>query len=131
MYFDHVIGDLTVTVDVDRVQKNEEQIETRQLRILKSNVFHGSLKRVVTTVDRIGGSQDRAPSVKTSVDSGLGNGDSTLFHDLVNGGPVHVCHFVKFVNADDAAIGEDHGAGLQPPLASLLISGDGSRQTHT
>ena len=53
-----------------------------------------------------------------------------LLHDLVDGRPIDVAHLVELVDADDAPVGEHHGARLQPPLARLLVRGHGRRQAH-
>ncbi len=53
----------------------------------------------------------------------------SLFHDFVDGRAVDVGHFVELVDAHDAAIGQHHGAGLEPPLARLGIGRHRRRQT--
>ena len=55
----------------------------------------------------------------------------SLFHNLVDGGTIDVGHFVEFINADNSAVGKDHGTGLQATLARLGVSGDGSCKTDT
>uniref|UniRef100_A0A1I8JQK3 RING-type domain-containing protein n=1 Tax=Macrostomum lignano TaxID=282301 RepID=A0A1I8JQK3_9PLAT len=47
--------------------------------------------------------------------------DAALLHDLVNRGPIDVGHFVELVDADDAPVGQNHGAGFQLPLAALRV----------
>ena len=60
----------------------------------------------------------------------LGNGDPALFHDFVDGRPIHVGHFVELVNADNATVCQDHCAGLETSLAGLLVGGDSGSETH-
>lgn len=67
-------------------------------------------------VDRVGGRQHGAAGVEASVDAGFGDGDAALLHHLVDGGAVHVGHFVKLVDAHDAAVSQHHGTGLQSTL---------------
>lgn len=59
----------------------------------------------------------------------LGDGDSLLFHDFVDGHAVEVAHLVKLVDADDATVGQHHGTGLEPLLARVLVCGHRRRQT--
>ncbi len=47
----------------------------------------------------------------------LGDGDSLLLHNLVQGDTIKVAHFIKLINADNAAISKHHGSGLQTALA--------------
>lgn len=77
-----------------------------------------ALLAVVSAVERIGSCQNRSPSVQGGSDARLGNGDSLLFHDLVNSGPVILTHLVEFINAAHAHIGQHQGSGLQEHLFS-------------
>jgi hypothetical protein len=53
----------------------------------------------------------------------LGNVHRLLLHGLVDRGAVHLLDAVELVNAAEAAVGQDEGAGLQRPLAALLKTG--------
>lgn len=68
-------------------------------------------------VDRVGSSQHGAAGIEASVDAGLGDGDAALLHHLVNGGAVHIRHFVELVDAHHAPVTQNHGSRLQPALA--------------
>jgi len=46
------------------------------------------------------------------MDARLGNGHSALFHHLVDGCAIDIAHLVELIDADDAAIGQDHGTRL-------------------
>lgn len=80
--------------------------------------FHPTLPGRVAhpAVNRVGGRQHGAAGVEAGVDAGLGDGDAALLHHLVDGGAVHVRHFVELVDAHHAAVGQHHGAGLQSTL---------------
>jgi hypothetical protein len=45
------------------------------IKHLQANVFHGCLVLIIATVHRIGGSQDRAPSVQSSMNTCLCDGN--------------------------------------------------------
>ena len=125
-----MITDQAIRLQIHRVQKNEHQIKTRQQGILHPNVLHRGLEGVIPPINGVGGGQDGAAGVEPGVDTGFGDGDTALFHDLVDGRPVHVRHLVELVDTDDPAVGQDHGAGLQSAFTRVLICRDGGRQTH-
>ena len=62
---------------------------------------------------RIGSGEHAAASVQLGVDAGLGDGDATLLHHLVDGRAVNVGHLVKLINADDSAVSQHHGSRLK------------------
>ena len=65
------------------------------------------------------------------MDTSFRDCDRLLFHDLVDCHSVNIGHLVKFIYANDTAIRKNHCSGLEPSLASIAISGNGSCQTDT
>jgi hypothetical protein len=51
------------------------------------------------------------------MDTGFGDSDRLLLHDLVDGDTVDVRHLVEFVDADDPSVGEDHRSGFESSFA--------------
>ena len=86
---------------------------------------------VVLAVDGVGSGNDRTSCVEGGVDSGFGNGDGLLFHDFVDGDAVDVRHFVEFVNADDAAVGEDHCSGFEAAFAGFFVGSHCGGKTYS
>ena len=80
------------------------------------DVLGDTLLEVVASISRIGGGQDAHSGVQRRHDAGFGNGDSLLFHDLVNGSSVLVSHLIKLVNAADSLVGKDQSSALQHHL---------------
>lgn len=72
---------------------------------------------VVSSPNRVGGSEDARARVQNSCDAGLGDRDGLLFHRLVNCDPVLVAHLIELVNADDARVGQNHRAALKEELS--------------
>jgi len=70
-----------------------------------------------TTINGIGSSQDTTAGIQLGVDSCLGDRHTTLLHHFMDCCAVNVRHLVKLVDADYAAIGEHHCAGLQPTIS--------------
>ena len=126
-----VVGNGAVVLGLDRVQYDEDEIETREERVLHGDVLHGRLERVVAAVDRIGGGEDAAASVELGLDARLRDGHLALLHHLVDGRAIDVGHLVELVDAHDAAVGEHHGARLQATIARLVVRGHGRRQADT
>ena len=50
----------------------------------------------------------------------LGNGDSLLFHGLVNGHSILGAHFVELVDAHEASVGQHHRSGFERETAVLV-----------
>mmetsp|Transcript_9429 Transcript_9429/g.23667 ORF Transcript_9429/g.23667 Transcript_9429/m.23667 type:complete len:228 (-) Transcript_9429:477-1160(-) len=59
------------------------------------------------------------------MDTRFGNCHGLLFHDFVDRDAVLVRHFVEFVDADNPAVREDHGAGLEVAVAGVAVFRDG------
>jgi hypothetical protein len=127
-----VIGNGLVGGCINCVKHDKQQIKTGEQRILQSNVFHGRFELIVLqgkfavtavaklakdliypSVNRVGSSHDRAASVQTRLDTSLGNGDTPLFHHLVDCCSVNVSHLVEFVDANHASISQHHGTRFQ------------------
>src|SRR5579859_146489 len=89
------------------------------------------LSYVVLAVDWIRGSNDATTSVERSVNTGFGDGDSLLFHDLVDCDSIYVAHFVELVDTDNSSVSEDHGASLETTFSGFLVRCNRSRQTDT
>ena len=64
-----------------------------------------------------------------SVLTHLGNGYGLLFHGFVDGDSVIFPHLVELVDADDAAVGQHHGAAFHDEVSRRRISIDRRRQT--
>ena len=89
------------------------------------------LEVIITAKDGVGSSQNGSPGVKNGGNSGLGNTDSLLFHSLVNGHSVIGLHFVKLINADNAAISKHHGAAFQLELPSRRVANHGGSESRS
>mmetsp|Transcript_34612 Transcript_34612/g.83547 ORF Transcript_34612/g.83547 Transcript_34612/m.83547 type:complete len:345 (+) Transcript_34612:460-1494(+) len=125
----HVPSHHLVTSLISQIADEEDHIKSRQdggceVHLIVGLV-HGLIKR---TKDRIRRRQHRAPAVQHRGDPRFGNGDRLLLHSLVDGHPVVGAHLVELVEADDAAVGEDHGATFQGEVA-VDVTDDGCGQT--
>lgn len=63
------------------------------------------------------------------MDASLGDGDSLLFHGLVDSDTVVLAHLIELIDADQTTIGQHHGTSLQATFASVRVGRDGSSQT--
>lgn len=61
----------------------------------------------------------------------LSDGDGLLFHHLVDGCAVSVCHLVKLVNTADALISEHQGSTLQGHFSGHWVTHHRCSQTDT
>ena len=72
-------------------------------------------------IDRVRRSDYTTPSIESSVDASLGDGDCLLLHNFMDGNTVDVGHFIEFVDADNATVSKDHRASFESPLARVLV----------
>ena len=63
------------------------------------------------------------------MDTGLGNGDSLLFHDFMDSYTINIVHLVKLVDTHDTSVSQDHGTSLEMLLSSVLVNGYCSSET--
>lgn len=112
----------SIVLLVDPVQYQVNEIEPRQQRGRKINVLRDGQVRVVFTPDRVRRGQDARSSVQGRDDPRFGDGDGLLLHDFVQDRAGGVGHLVELVDAADAAVGEDEGAGFEHHLPRFRVS---------
>lgn len=84
MHPQDVLRDEAVSLLVDVVGHDEEEIESREERVGEGDVLVGILVDVVLSVDGVGGGDNGASGVERGVDTGLCDRDGLLFHDFVD-----------------------------------------------
>ena len=124
-----VAGDAFVAAFFMLVADDEDHIEAGQDGGLEIDVLAGRLEIVVAAEDRVGGCEDGGSSVEDGGDAGFGDGDGLLLHGLVDGDAVLFAHLVEFVDADYAAVGEDHGSAFEVEFAGVGVALDGGGET--
>merc|ERR1740129_326708 len=62
---------------------------------------------IITTIGRIGSSQNRNTGIQSGHNTSLGNRNSLLFHNFVDSSTILISHLVKLVNAANSLIGQD------------------------
>jgi hypothetical protein len=87
--------------------------EKQQRRTNLSRTLH----IIIATKHRVRRRQHAGPRVQDRRNTRFGDGDRLLLHGLVNGDTILVAHLVKLVDADDAAVGEDHRAAFEEKLS--------------
>lgn len=97
---------------VGSVENQKEDVETREQSGRQVDVLNRRFARVVATIDRVSGGQDRGTRVESGCDTGLGDGDSLLFHDLVNCCPVRLVHLVELIDTTDTVISQNQSSSL-------------------
>ena len=107
-----VLGQPLVVVPGRSVEDEEEDVEPREKSGGKVDVLDGGDLGVVSTVERVGSSEDGGSSVESGSDSGFGDGDGLLFHDFVDGGSIRLVHLVELVDAADSIVGENESSSL-------------------
>ena len=120
----YVTGDPFVPSLFVLVADDENHVEAGEDGGLKIDVFPGRLEVVVASEDWIRGREDRCSGVEDGRDAGFGDRDGLLFHGFVDGDSVLVSHLVEFVDADDAAVGEDHGSAFEVEFSGVGVSLD-------
>ena len=88
------------------------------------------LEVIVSAVERICSGKHRGSRIQDSGDSSLGNRNSLLLHGFVDGDTILWTHFVEFVDADDATVGEDHRSAFQLEFSGSVVFDDGGCQTR-
>lgn len=117
-----VAGDALVSCPIVIVAHDEDHVEAAEDGGLEVNVVAGRLEVVVTAKDGVGRREHGRARVEDGSDAGLGDGDCLLLHGFVDGDAVLVAHLVELVDADDAAVREDHGATLEVELARVVVT---------
>ena len=121
MHAEDVLGDKSIALLVHVVGNDEKEIETTEEGVGEGDVLVRVLVNVVLSVDRVGSGDDRTARVERGVDAGLRDGDRLLLHDFVDGDAIDLRHLVELVDADDSAVGENHGAGFKTAFACELL----------
>ena len=88
------------------------------------------LRLVISSVDRVGSSEDGGACIEGSGDASLGDGDRLLLHDLVDRSAVLFLHLVKLVDAADAHVSQHQGTPFQDYLSRVLVSHNCRGQTR-
>ena len=69
-------------------------------------------------------------NIKTYLDTSFGNGNSLLFHGLVDSHLIFGVHLVKLIDQADASVSQHQRAALQRPLARDGVFRDGGGEPH-
>ena len=99
-----VAPELGITVLVDLVEQQEDDVKSGKDRGLQVEIVDERLFHVVLGIDGISRCQNACSRIQRGDDPRFGNGYRLLLHDLVQDGPRGITHLVKLVNAADAAI---------------------------
>lgn len=126
-----VAGQGKVALGLALVQQDEDEVETRHQSCWQVDVLVDGFLLVVASVEGVGSSKNGGSGVERGSYAGLGDGDSLLLHDFVDGCAVEFLHFVELVNAADSHVCQHKGACLQRQLLGERVSHNGSSQTHS
>ena len=77
-----VLCHLQVAVIISNITNNEYEVKTGENGGKEVDVLGSAACVIVTAVDGVGSSEDRASTVENGGDTGLGDGDGLLFHCL-------------------------------------------------
>jgi hypothetical protein len=108
----NMLGEALIIIASRLVEDEKQQVETREKGGWEIDVFNGGDAWVIAAVKRVRSSEDGGTSIKRRGDTGLGDGDSLLLHDFVNGSPVGLLHLIELVNAADSIVGKHECAAL-------------------
>ena len=126
---DYMSGNFFVKRFKSLVSHNENCIETRKDGRLEVNLLSSMLEIVVSAVKWICSRQYGRTRVQDCRDACLGNRNRLLLHSLVNRDSVLRAHFIELIDADYAAVGEDHSATLQLKLSRRIVLNHRRSQT--
>mmetsp|Transcript_32058 Transcript_32058/g.83970 ORF Transcript_32058/g.83970 Transcript_32058/m.83970 type:complete len:372 (+) Transcript_32058:804-1919(+) len=114
---------------VDHVLHHAENVESRNDGLCEVDVLCKRERRLVLSLDGVGGRDDGAPRLERGDDAGFGDRDGLLLHRLVDRGAVLVVHLVKLINQADALVGQHERAALERPLSGERVASHRGRQT--
>lgn len=77
--------------------------------------------RIPLRLNRICCCQDRGARIELTDDPSLCNGQSLLFHDLMQHRPCAFIHFVKLIDAAYPIVTQDEGTCLEDKLPGLRV----------
>jgi len=118
MRVDDEVGEVAVCRFVSVVLQDQNQVESADNGLRQVHVVLETQRAVVAAPNRVGGSYDTAPGLQLRHDARLADADGLLFHGFVDAGSVDLVHFVEFVNAADAVVGEHERPPFQSPFSS-------------
>ena len=94
----YVSSEERVQLLVKSVEKEKDEIETRKKSLWQVDVLVWAALLIISTVDWVSSCQDRGTGIEASSDTSLCDGNCLLFHNLMDGCPVILVHFIKFIN---------------------------------
>lgn len=77
---------------VHSISDHTQDVKTRHDGLGQIHVLREGQRRIITTTDRVGSSDDSTACLERGDDASLGDGDALLFHGLVDTGPVCIVH---------------------------------------
>lgn len=112
VYVSNVLRQSLVVRPRRLIENQKEKVKTREERSWKIDVLDRRDFGVISTIKRIGCSQDGRACVQSSGDTCFRDGDCLLLHDLMDRGSVSLLHLVELVYTADTVICENKCASL-------------------
>mmetsp|Transcript_25578 Transcript_25578/g.35307 ORF Transcript_25578/g.35307 Transcript_25578/m.35307 type:complete len:276 (-) Transcript_25578:1237-2064(-) len=125
----NVLGQLHVLVPGPFVLHDEDEVEAGQDGSLEVDVVCGGLHIVISPRGRVGGGHYSRARVEHSGDASFCNGNSLLFHCLVNGNSVLWAHLIKLIYTHYSSVRKHHCSALQECLPRGRVLDDGCGET--
>ena len=122
---------LLIFLGVLLIEDDEDQIEARKEGVCHSDVLGRGELRLVLAVNGIGSGYDGAAGVQRAVHACFGDSHRLLLHDLVDGHSVDLVHLVELVDADHAAVSQDHRTCLERLLSRVFVRNHSGSQADT
>lgn len=127
MHSDNMIRYHHINIFIDSIQHNKQQVESREQRILQTDILHRSLVLIVLksimgkkntqnhktdrrnlSINGIGGCEYRTTGIQARVNPSFRYCNSALFHNFVYSGPIYVRHLIEFIDANDSSVTKNH-----------------------
>jgi hypothetical protein len=121
VHVDDVSGNVEVVFIALLVDYHKEEIESTHDRRRNVNIVVKRASPIVSSMDRVGSSQDRSTSIKGGVDTSLSDRDSLLLHGFVDSSLISRVHLIEFIDTADTVVSEHKGSRFNAEFSCLTV----------
>lgn len=120
-----------IKIFINFVLHDTKNVETREDGISEIHIIHEGELWVISAFNWVCCGNNGATGLEVCDYSHFWNGNTLLFHCLVNRSSIMIIHLVELIYQTDTFVGEDEGTTLESPLFRSSVLLDWSSQTHS
>lgn len=120
-----------VNLGICLILDNGKDIETREDRVSELNVVIEVAVNAIDSTNRVSSGNDGTAGLKLSNNTSFRDGDSLLFHSLVDTSSVLLVHLIELVNKADTFISKNECSSFKRPFSCDGVFVDSSSETDS